>query len=37
MTVVDTRQDLGIGLIKGSYWMTIKGDLSNWISMIIKP
>ena len=35
--IIDTRHNVKNGLIEGSYWMTIKGDIANWISMLIKP
>jgi hypothetical protein len=35
--IVDTRHIIKNGLIEGSYWMTLKGDIAGWIAMVIKP
>ena len=35
--VVDTRTDLGQGLIKGSYWLPNNGPIVNFISNFISP
>lgn len=37
VVIVDTRPEIKNGLIEGSYWLSKKGDLSGWISMILKP
>lgn len=35
--IIDTRHIINNGLIEGSLWMTLKGDIANWIALFLKP
>lgn len=35
--VMDTRSDVGEGIIKKSYWLPSKGAISNWLASVITP
>jgi hydroxyacylglutathione hydrolase len=37
VTVIDTRNELGAGLIKGAYWLPAKGAIINWLANLIQP
>jgi hydroxyacylglutathione hydrolase len=37
ITIVDTRNDVGAGLIKGSYWLPSKGAIVYWLTSLISP
>jgi hypothetical protein len=34
---VDTRSNIGEGIIKKSYWLPNKGAITNWLSNLLKP
>ena len=35
--VIDTRNDIGAGLIKGAYWLPAKGAIVGWLTNLISP
>lgn len=35
--IIDTRHVIKNGLIEGSFWMTLKGDIANWVALFLKP
>jgi hypothetical protein len=35
--IIDTRTSNKNGIIEGSFWMSMKGDIANWIAMFLKP
>jgi hypothetical protein len=35
--IIDTRMDVGPGLLKGSYWLPSAGPIVNWISNFLAP
>lgn len=37
LTIIDTRQDIGEGLIVGAYWLPSKGAITNWLASLLAP
>lgn len=37
VVVVDTRSDIGAGLIRGAYWLPAKGAIVSWLANLISP
>jgi hypothetical protein len=35
--IVDTRKDVGAGLIKGAYWLPSKGAIVYWLTSLVPP